>query len=117
MTGPGVGSLSNPTSSPDTWKLRPFTFAAASVHSQTTNGAILLDGNCAGSKSGRLSTPGSGPIVRVITRVQFPAVFFAYSVVETPVAKGRIALQRTPNLPSSLATVRVSPITPSFAVA
>ena len=38
-----------------------------------------------------------------------------YSVVDTPSANGRMALQRTPKRPSSRATVRVRPTTPSFA--
>ena len=39
--------------------------------------------------------------------------FSAKSVVDTPAANGLIALQRMPNLPTSRATVRVNPITPS----
>ena len=39
----------------------------------------------------------------------------AYSFVDIPSANGRMALHRTPKRPSSLATVRVRPTTPSFA--
>jgi hypothetical protein len=90
--------------------------AAASVQSHTTSGEIFRAGNCSGSKSGWDSTPGSGPMVSVMTLIHEPASL-AYSAVDTPVANGRMALQRTPKRPISFAVVRVRPITPSLAVA
>src|SRR5579863_6451020 len=106
------GSDRSATSSPRTSNVRPLMFRAASVHSQTTNGEILRGGNSSASNSNFLAVPGTGPMVSVISCSQ-GRDFSAKSVVDMPTAKGRIALQRMPNRPTSMATVRVKPITPS----
>jgi len=45
------GSVMSATRSPDTKKVRPFTAAAASVQSHTTNGAIRSVPNTSGSSA------------------------------------------------------------------
>src|SRR5215216_4772506 len=105
MLRSGTGSDSREYVSPETWNVRPFTLRAASVHSQTTIGAILRGGNFVGSVRPGCTDPGVGPIVSAI-RSDHRDVATAYSSVEVPSANGRIALHRTPKRPSSRATVR-----------
>ncbi len=102
--------------SPRTWKVRPFTPLAASVHSHTTIGAIFAGGCESGVAASNCSSSPRGAMVIAITSAHL-AVATEYSEVDLPSASGRIALQRTPKRPSSRATVRVSPTTPSFAAA
>ena len=102
--------------SPRTWKVRPFTLPAASVQSHTTIGAIF-DGGCdSGVAASNWDSFPRGDIVKAMSDAHL-AVPTSYSRVEVPSASGRMALQRTPKRPSSRATVRVSPTTPSLAEA
>ena len=49
------------SSSPATWKVRPLTLLAASVHSHTTRGEILRGEMCSGSKTWVGPAPASVP--------------------------------------------------------
>ena len=78
-------------------------------------GAQLLTG---GERTGFSALRPPGCIVTSINSVH-RAVRWRYASTDPPgaTALGRMALQRIPKRPSSFATVRVKPMTPSFAAA
>ena len=106
----GRGSVRSDTRSPNTRNVHPLTPAAASVHSHTTNGAIL---------AGAITSAGACSLGRPMVASmsgRHGAECSLYSCTCSVIASGRIALQRMPKRPTSIAAVRVRPIRPSLAV-
>ena len=95
-------SAKRATRSPVTWKVRPLTSRAASVQSHTTIGEIFAGGCVSGVAAANCDAcPPRGRIVIAMSVGPLRGAPRCTPRSSVPSASGRIALQRTPNRPSS----------------